>query len=163
MDDTELIELSFRPLIRLPCWRANRWHGSMFRMHFGDPHLVVREPTARLRTRLVVPEGEWHLSIELCGWRIFREAQQLAHSESSQNEMDRAVAYLDGQSLTDVPSLHDEGYWQFSFDLGGTLTILPYEDFQADEEQWLLYQPDEWIIVSDANGNVRRVHKDSRV
>ena len=95
--------------------------------------------------------GQWHLWIYRCQWRLAGEHGDLAHSESDDLTMTRALHVLNGQSLSGVEVGPDNGATTFSFDLGCVLTTEPVlNDQHSDEpvEQWKLRQPnDEWLSV----------------
>ena len=162
MSECDIIERSFRPLIGLPCWNARRSHGSIMMMEFGEPHLRIREPKGKLRNRLVIPRGQWGLFIYLCNWIIDNGDNRIAHSESANEEMDNAIAFLDGQSLVSVNKGPRHAALEFCFDLAGRIRTFPYEQ-DSDEEQWTLYEPNGWALNCTASGELRRIREGSNV
>jgi hypothetical protein len=81
-------------------------------MEYGDPHVDIRKPlmlpvsiagaSAKTLRRLAAVYGAWHLWIYCCEWSLLLQDAQLAHDESDDIAMNRALAVLDGQVLTAV-------------------------------------------------------------
>lgn len=158
-----LLSQCFEQVIALPCWNAKRGHGSFITMEFGEPTLRVREPTGKLTWRTVTPVGQWHLWIYQCEWRISERTVELAHSESPNDAIEKAIAALDGQRLSALPALDSASKgWLFRFDLGGMLMTIPYDDYDDPKsDQWMLYEPTGDVLSSDQLGQLTRVRGDS--
>jgi hypothetical protein len=78
----------------------------------------------RARTRRSTVGGHWHLWIYCCHWSLLGDTQ-LAHSESDDTTVHRALHVLDGQALTAVKVEPADGRTQFTFDLGCSLLTCP--------------------------------------
>ena len=145
---TEIVE----PVLGHPSWLVERGHGSFITVEFGEPELQVREPKPRKVHIEGAPEktlqrssfvtGQWHLWIYCCQWSLMLGDAQLAHCESDDVTMHRALRVLNGQELQAVEIEPADGRTKFSFDLGCSLFTLPaeagvYEDEPV--EQWYLY------------------------
>lgn len=102
---------------------------------------------------MVLPIGQWHLWIYCCAWKISDALVALAHSESTLTEIEKAIAFLDGQILQQVSPGQKQGEWTFQFDLQGILYTSPYDE---DSDQWMLFGPHGWVLTSDAFGNLNR-------
>jgi len=97
----------FEQIVGLHCWNVRRGHGSFLTLDFGDPSVVVgesRQRTVQLRgldrelmIRSAVVRGEWHLWIYCCEWSLSVGGHPLAHSESDDVTMSRALSVLDGK------------------------------------------------------------------
>ncbi len=74
---------------------------------------------------------------------------ELAHNESTDDEIAAACLELDGQAIQNVKCEPKFGRTRFHFDLGGVLETAPYDDELL--EQWMLYLP---------NGNVYTYRSD---
>jgi hypothetical protein len=133
-----------------PAWGVKHGHGSFLTLEFGQPELVIREPTsvpegasekmrARCAQRLVTVTGEWHLWIYCCNWQVTLNDTFVAHSESPDDKIALAASSLDGQKLVSVNHDPGVGAWAFTFDLGGTLRTWPYEG-EPSFEQWYLFE-----------------------
>lgn len=156
------IEDLFRPLFGLPAWQVKQGFGSFLTFEFGNPHLEIREPrnvlnaSPRVREkfsrRRVTIRGDWHLWIYICSWTISLNGQELAHHESTDDQIAEACFELDGQALTEV-TVPEPGKTRFVFDLGGVLETRPYDDDLM--EQWLLYLPDGDVFTYRSDGAVR--------
>lgn len=151
--DFENFERSFRPLIGLPCWNARRTHGSSMIKGYGEPHLRIWEPMKTRRHRLVTPTGRRSLWIYHCAWAIGDIEKQFAHSESTSDEMDRAIESLNGQAVASLDRPSKPGTWKFDFDMGGVLVTWPDDD---DSQHWNLDEPDGWSLTSHATGTLLR-------
>ncbi|WP_160311402.1 hypothetical protein [Rhodopirellula islandica] len=128
-------------------------------LEFGEPHLEIREPrdpkpeaSANVRDLLarrhVTIRGDWHLWVYCCSWSILNDGQPVGTSEDDDAGIDDAVRSLDGQALTAF-SADSQANSKFTFDLGGALSTSPYD---ADSEQWMLYQPDGNVLSLRADG-----------
>ena len=149
-----------KPIYGLPCWHVRQGYGSHLTLEFGQPHQTVypvRFPkqttgTRRHPSRCVVIKGEWHLWIYCCGWRIFQASEELAHNESSREDIAKACSILDGQALTKVELSPNHGWSTFTFDLGGVLETGPYDDELL--EQWFLFCPKSLGLTYRSDGKV---------
>lgn len=65
---------------------------------------------------------------------------ELAHNESTDDEIAAACLELDGQAIQNVTCEPKFGRTRFHFDLGGVLETAPYGDELL--EQWMLCLPD---------------------
>jgi hypothetical protein len=148
-----------------PAWCVKQGHGSFLTLEFGQPELVIREPTqaplgapakmkARCARRLVTVTGDWHLWIYCCNWRITLNGALAAHNESPDGKIAFAASCLDGQKLVAVHRDSRPGSWLFTFDLGGTLQTWPYGE-DPTVEQWYLFER--------KSGNVLSVRADDHV
>jgi len=140
------------PVLGRPSWLVKRGHGSFVTAEFGSPEVEIREPRlmpvsiegapAQTRQRSSFVHGQWHLWIYCCQWSLMLEDVQLAHCESDDLTMHRALHVLNGQALTAVEIEPSDGRTRFNFDLGCTLLTLPAEAGVYDNEpieQWYVY------------------------
>ncbi len=147
-------------LIGCPVWLVKKGHGSFLTFEAGLPRLLVQEPRAvasdsesvrrAYARRLVTVRGDWHLWIYMCNWRISADGALLAHSESSDQEIDRAASALDGQKIVAVAIDPSTGGSRFEFDLGRSLECSPYEP--GDDEVWMLFTPEKQVLNWRADG-----------
>lgn len=142
-----------RPMLNLPAWNAQQGHGSFLTFEFGQPRLVVREwqsSKGDLR-RHAYAQGQWHLWIYCCHWRITQDRQQSAHSEDTRETIGRAVVQLAGQLLTAVNVTPQDGKSTFHFDLGGRIETWPYGDDSSDEQWMILSATDAFSFRADGH------------
>jgi hypothetical protein len=143
----------FEPLLGFPAWKVQNGYGSFITMEFGEPMLRIDEARLRpvfiegapkeTRQRLAIVRGTWHLWIYCCSWSLLLDGLQIAHNESEQLTMNRALHVLNGQRLSKV-SVIETANTRFEFDLGCVLDTSPAAPGTYDDEpveQWLLYQP----------------------
>lgn len=140
-----------RPVLGRTLWLVGRGHGSFITMEYGEPHVDVREPRlwplhiegapAKTLRRSPFVHGEWHLWIYCCEWSLLLKYVQLAHNESDNVTMDRALRVLNGQVLKAVDIEPDDSRTRFTFDLGCSLLTYPAPPGIYDDpvEQWKLY------------------------
>ena len=129
------------PILGLAAWDVKQGHGSFLTFEFGQPKLKVVERRQSRDGRLsrgAFVQGEWHLWIYCCHWRVFQDGSQLAWSEDADEVIGRAAASLSGQKLVAVNVVPAEGRSTFTFDLGGSLETWPYGD-DPNTEQWFIY------------------------
>jgi hypothetical protein len=159
------VAASFEPMLNLPSWKVERGYGSFVTMEFGEPFVEIRRPApmpvfiegapGKTLQRDAYIHGQWHLWIYCCDWQLTLNSVLLAHSESDDITMNRALGVLNGQALTGVKVWPHDGRSQFTFDLGCTLTASPYPDdidrvYRTGEpdELWLLCEPSgQWLTV----------------
>jgi hypothetical protein len=137
-------------------------------MEYGDPHVDVRKPLllpasiegapAKALQRHASVHGEWHLWIYCCQWSLLLEDIQLAHNESDDVTMARALGLLNGQVLQAVDIEPDDGRTKFTFDLGCSLLTCPSQPGIYDEpgEQWKLFSgfdPDLVVLIVRGDGS----------
>jgi hypothetical protein len=139
-----------RPALGKPCWLVQHGHGSFVTMEFGQPHVKVSRPALlpvfiegvpkRSPRRLASVHGDWHLWIYCCQWSLTLDGIQLAHEESDDITMNRALGVLSGQALTGM-EIEPDSRTMFSFDLGCSLRTYPappgsYGTEPAEQWSW---------------------------
>jgi hypothetical protein len=154
--DTARVSISraFEPIMGLPCWGVTRFHGSMLMIEFGEPRLSVEEPRSvplRLEVgpehglaRRVSAVGQWTLEILSCDWELRLGPDVIAHHETQDPFMARALRHFEGQALNDASVDEIAACTTFAFDLGATLTTRPAQQMRAKDagEHWTLRSPD---------------------
>jgi hypothetical protein len=70
-------------------------------------------------------DGQWHLWIYCCEWSLTLDGTPLAHNESADLTMRRALRVLNGQKLTAVDIEPTDGRTRLTFDLGCFLLTRP--------------------------------------
>ncbi len=142
-----------------PCWNPRQGHGSSLTFEFGEPHLIIEERNSKRsqygKRRNATVRGEWHLWIYCCHWNISLEGRLAAHSESSREIIEIALAHLRGQILTKVSVTPRTGASSFEFDLGGRLETRRYEHFNDDGEpypSWMFFDNQEHVLTYRADG-----------
>ena len=146
MDARDLLSASFGSLSGLPCWNAQRGYSSFITFDSGQPHLEIREPVPDsrreyLRRRLVTVRGDHHLWIEQCDWSLREQSTELAHSESDNETISRALSRLDGAKLETVGASPTRGEFIFKFEFGFVVQTQRYADFGPGDPIWHLYSP----------------------
>jgi len=105
-----IFEQVFKKLYGRPCWGVEYWDYFGLVFEFGDPHLVIREPTAArpkashhirevLARRGVTVRGQWHLWIWMCNWEVFQKGKRIG-SDRARSKLQSIIHSLDGQKLT---------------------------------------------------------------
>jgi hypothetical protein len=163
MSDIRTVGEAFAPLIGQIVWGCKRTHGTVLAMEFGPPSLSIRDPIRavhatsdairrRLARRRVSLVGQWHLLIDHGDWEIHTEAGTIASADFDDASLQLFLEELDGQYLTAASPGSKSASCVLSFDLGGYVCLLPTEAVGAD--QWLLYGPDEKVIVRRNDGRL---------
>jgi hypothetical protein len=148
----------FKEVYGRPCWGVENCVGSDIVFEFGDPHLVIREPSAarpkasrRVRElfarRGVTVQGQWHLWIWMCNWEIFHKGKRLG-SDRARSNLQPIVHSLDGQKLIRFSFPPRGNECVFDFDLGGVLITHPWG---PDDDQWMLYEPSGFVLTFRGN------------
>jgi hypothetical protein len=160
------IATEFQPLLGLHAWGVNHSYGSFVTLEFGNPELRVHAPRlvpisldgapSKTESRVVRARGQWHLWVYCCDWSISLNGIQLAHNESDDARIGRALSILNGQILRNV-SITRIAQTTFDFDLGITLTTRPSppDSYDGEDvEQWYLYEPDGQVLALRSDGYV---------
>lgn len=154
----------FTPMYGKPCWQCRQGHGSFLTLEFGEPHVHIKEPrpvsehaSERIRKnasrRSVRVQGDWHLWIYLCDWRIFSDTQLLAADNSKRRVIRRATSELEGQLLTRVSVDNTSCVSLFEFDSGGKIEAIPNTTvYESTDALWLLYEPSGDVLTLRADG-----------
>ena len=157
-----IINKIFKPLYGKLSWQVEQGYSTFLTFDFGEPHLRIREPMQaseeasektrkNLARRFVYVRGDWHLWIYICNWHIFLHGQELANSSSNRRTIRKATLELDGQALTRV-TIKYPLISVFEFDLGGKLEVTPNDDYEKDDELWILYEPSDKVFSLRADG-----------
>ena len=158
----------FQKLRHHPGWNVKRGWGSFITFEFGNPYLDKCKIYKRTRTRIgkniypirsrpVHVKGEWYLWIECCAWYMWQDGRAIAHSNSPNDDIDRACYFLSGQKIRGIAVFPKTGKSIFSFELGGAILTRPYS---ANEVQWMLYCPKKILIYrSDGHFAYTRLRK----
>ena len=151
-------------LYGIPCWSVKQGHGSFLTFEFGLPHLDIKEPILNSsienrRYRKVSIQGDWHLWVYCCDWEIFLDDKLSANSESSVEEINRALECIDGQKIIKIEIDPKTADTIFQFDLGGLLTTKHYTD--EIDEQWILYEPKGNVLTVRSDGLYSYLAKDA--
>ena len=163
MNKDNTIERVFKPLCGNPCWNVKWGWGSFLTLEFGEPYLLIDEPedprlgwsparNKRYARRRIHVEGEWHLWIYCCEWKLYTGNKLVGDSapeSSSKRRIARGARELDGQKLLRVEVDPSRGSSVFTFDLGSRLETTPYD---TDSDQWLLYEPSGDVFSYRADG-----------
>ncbi len=133
-------------------------------MEFGEPHLqvgLVKEKRlhiegapGRAPGRFTRFGGRWHLWVYCCDWHLELDGVELAHNESDDATMNRALHFLDGQQVREVRIDPSNAATTFRFDLGCTLRTRPSSPGIYDPlvEQWFLHEWDGDVLSVREDG-----------
>ena len=147
----------FADIVGKRAWHVRKGYSSFVTMEFGEPQLRVREPmpnatSPALHRPRVSVRGDWHFWVHSCEWRISENGVELAHSESKDDEIDKAASAIDGQILTAVEVDPATGVTRLSFELGTIFEMVPYD---AKSDSWLLSVPGGWWLCVRGGGCYR--------
>jgi len=148
-----------QPILGLTSWGVKQGYGSFLTFEFGQPKLEIREHTSK-RRRSAYVQGDWHLWIYCCHWRILQDGEQIAWSEDAPAQILQGTDLLNGQNWLELDVLPQQGRSTFSFDLGGLLETWPYGSDQSDE-QWKIYSNTE-VFTYNASGSYAREPVETR-
>lgn len=138
------LEKELQKLSGLCCWNVVNGYGSWISLNFGDPRLEISGPNPnstvqnRRDCRKAVLKGDFWLWIDMCHWDIYFKNKKIAHSESRQKTIDKALQIIDGQILKRVEILLNPVRTNFIFDLGGEIRAYPYDE-KKNYELWNFY------------------------
>jgi len=166
----QIIKDSFKPLINELAWNVKKGHGSFLTFEFGTPNLEIGEPkiwktlpfpSNEHPTRQTTVRGDFHLWIYCCNWKIQIKDKQIAFEESSDEEIQKATEYLNGQKLVSIVINTKTARTIFKFDLGGELLTFN-QSYEPETEIWMLYMPKNILIFNNL-GQFCLIDKDEDV
>ncbi|MEM6624707.1 MAG: hypothetical protein AAF674_20990 [Pseudomonadota bacterium] len=133
-----MLETVLAPIIGEACWGAKKGHGSFLTFEFGLPTITAHSRAGEVIRRVY---GRHHLWIYMCHWQIRADGSDVAHSESSDPEIQTAIERFNGVPLLSAQMFDGrEGAFRFARDLA--LGIWCYQDSDTIDELWKLYGPD---------------------
>jgi hypothetical protein len=123
-------------------------------MEFGEPRLEIREPIPSAKHKLfhrrrVTVRGDHHLWIEQCDWTITEAGVEIAHSESDDKTIARALLQIDGQLLEVLEIWPIDGECELTFEHKMLIRLKRYEYEGADPSSclWHLFAPESIISL----------------
>jgi len=167
MQIAPIFQKVFRQIYGKPCWNVKPGYGSFFTLEFGKPHLDIREPSVAskddprrvrklLARRDVFVHGEWHLRIHSCAWEVLSNGRHIGNG-STKVSMRHSADLLSGQKLIQFSFSPKKVLCVFEFDLGGTLTTVPYD---RKGEQWVLHTPEHRVLTLRADRRYQYMRAD---
>jgi hypothetical protein len=154
----QLLRGQFGLLAGMPCWQVTQGYGSFITMEFGQPRLEIREPVPRarhaaLRRRTVTVRGGHHLWIEQCSWKILEDTREIAHSESSRDDIAKALARIDGQILQELRVQPSNGTCTLGFEHRMLIVLSRFRDWRDGDQMLSLHAP-ETVLTLCAGGRL---------
>ncbi len=114
--------------------------GSYLTMDFGKISEI------QVSSKHKVRRGEWHLWIQYCPWRIEAREKVIAGSDDPRDRLERAIKYLEGQTLESVIFTAPAPDVSFIFGKDIVLKLFPFNS-TGEYEDWCLYTPDRNVLV----------------
>ena len=152
---------SLKPLYGKPCWGMDYDRTVNLSFSFGDPVMTIRGPiqskakSRKVREsfarRLVTVKGKWWLWVFIAKWKLSFEGKRAVTNLSSYQKIQRAIAKLDGQILTNAEINPKTGKTRFEFDLGGVLEVRRWGR-KSDDDLWMLYKPNGHVLTIRGDG-----------
>ena len=133
------------------CWGAEYSPYTGIRMHFGRPHLCIREQTKQIPRRLAVAEGEWCWRTGDSAWTVVCGGK-IAMSSSSLKAIRCGVFRLNGQKLMSVEVSPTDYSTTLTFDLGGRLTYRRRRHVSSTFPMWMLFRPNGYVFALYRDG-----------
>lgn len=145
------------------CWSASNGYGSFITLYFGEPSLRIREPIPvihstspkikkQLSRKRVYLEGQWHIWIYMCSWKLKDKHEVFCTSDSKSKLMNNSLNLIEGQILCDILINEADGSTKFEFDYGSEILTKPYGEGDTEEDNWLIYDRSTELKVFSYNG-----------
>lgn len=140
----ELLDF-FSPFMGLPVWGSTKGHGSFVTFNLGKPSVEF--------TKLgKYTKGELFIWLYCCFWRITNKRdEELAHCESKDERINKAVEFIDGQKLISINIQPAKLRMVLDFDLGGRIYIWNNESYGEDTDLILMRNQNEWLSFNNDN------------
>lgn len=137
----ELYDFLF-PFIGLPVWGSSKGHGSFVTFNLGKPSVELTKFEKRTK-------GELYIWLYCCNWRIINIDEELAHCESKDKRIDKAVEFIDGQKLMSINIDSEKLRMIFDFDLGGRIYVWNNESYGEDTDLVMMRNQKEWLSFNN--------------
>lgn len=117
----------------------------IFHFEFGTEVIPIRQNESLSENQLA-PEngGKWHLSIDLCAWRIERDNILLAGSSDEEPHLEAVLKELEGKTLISVDLF--QPLWDTLFSFEGGFSLHTFSVSSEGEVHWLLFFSDGHVL-----------------
>lgn len=154
---SQIIHESFNHIINQHAWNVDKGHGSFLTLEFGTPEIEIKDPKTweslpyplnEYPTRETSIHGRYHLWIYCCNWIINVGGKQIANDESSDELIQNATTFINGQKLISVQIDINKATTKFKFDLGGELLTFN-NNYESGIEMWMFFMPDKTLTFNN--------------
>ena len=140
-NDLNIVRKIVEPLLGRKAWGASLGHGSFITVEFGVQPIDDRK------------RSEWHLWVYCCAWYISDEGTLLAACEDHAEKMRTAIELINGLTLTNIELILPGLETKFHFGDRLALHTFPMYTDDNDAEQWMLFTPDDKVLVIGPSNN----------
>lgn len=143
-DEMAEIQSIINPVLGARAWGVALGIGSFVTINFG----------ARLETdaRSQFSQGEWHLWIQHCVWRVEKDNSVVIGSEDPRSSLKETIKIIEGLALQSVSINVHSFETTFSFDKDTNLTAFPVS-YWGEDEYWWLFTPKSKVLVAGPGMN----------
>jgi hypothetical protein len=149
--DSQTVRDAIAGLVGKTPWDVRLGVGSFLTLEFGKR--VVRVGERR-------EHGEWHLWLYMCNWRLQTSSAVLTGSSDEHDAIENSLKTVYWGSITEVIVIEPALDVSLSFDSGHQLRTFSSTSF--DEDQWILYTPDDMALTASGDGHYRHSRVASR-
>lgn len=150
-----------QPLLGRPIWGIRRSHGSFFIAQIGAVRDILTLPARQFDNGRVVPErhapqGNWHLMVELCRWRIQVGERMTSDLDEDHAHMQAVMSALNGASICSLDVSADTLTLNFSNDGQMKLGPVGYVSPGETGSQWVIFLAEGGNLSRDTTGRMSR-------
>jgi len=142
--DNQPVRDAIASLVGKAPWDVRLGVGSFLTLEFGKR--IVRVGERR-------QHGEWHLWLYMCNWRLQTSSAVLTGSSDNRDAIENSLKAVHWGSITEVTVTEPALDMSLSFDSG--LQLMTFSSTSFDEDQWILYTPDNMALATSGGGHYR--------
>ena len=146
----EFVTGLFDRLLKQPVRNVKLGYGSFLTMGFGkdlQTEIIVR------KKKEIDIRPEWYLWVYMCSWRLEKNHEILANSDDKRENIEGSLKYLENKKLLKTEVLSDHCDMRLEFEDGIVLFLLS-DNSEDDNEQWMLFTPDDMVLVAGPNQKI---------
>lgn len=146
----EFIKNLFKQLINQPVRNVELGHGSFITMGFGKD---LQKEIILKKKKEVHIRPEWYLWVYMCFWDLETADELLATNDDDREIIKEALKHLENKKLLKLEVLNDTYDMKLEFEGGITLSLIS-NNSEDDNEQWMLFTPDDKVLVAGPNEKI---------
>ncbi len=135
---TQEVQSKINLLLGKNAWGVSIGHGSFLTLEFGQPVPINEQPP--------MIQGEWHLWIYCCVWRLEEGDKILAASEDDRDKLKLAVQRLENLALQSIDLISSS--WDLVLTFEHQVVLRTFAIYSEEYQNWMLFTPDSNVLTA---------------